>query len=265
MKTTNRTRIISLAAGIALIWCSAANLDAQDTNVDWANASDEQVILQAIEQTTPVLSNDVPVFATYYSAQHSPISAQPWPPFPADVNNLNAWDLGSNVWLLDDLGFDYDAASAQTSQPMMAMAMDSDGIIPPGGGETNSIIPADTPVMFNPGTNLWIAQETVSSNIFFGILSNTLPDVEYQLLSAISLDSTQWISQGFVVGSETTNWTAWSLPYCPTNNFLLNALSWQDDSGTSIPDWWWLKYFGQDTNVDAYADPTGDGYTLYQD
>lgn len=49
MRTTNRVRIFSFVAGCALIWRFAANLNAQDTNVDWATASDDNVILQAIE------------------------------------------------------------------------------------------------------------------------------------------------------------------------------------------------------------------------
>ncbi|HTV43228.1 MAG TPA: hypothetical protein VMF08_21875 [Candidatus Sulfotelmatobacter sp.] len=264
MRTTNRTGIISLTAGIALIWCSAANLHAQDTNVDWGAASDDQVILQAIEQTTPVPSNDVPFFATFYSAQHSPISAQPWPPLPADIFGLSSWNLGSNVWLVDDVGFDYNALSAQTSQSMMAM--DADPPLPGGDdGGTNILSPGGVDIApFDPGTNLWIAQEAISGGNFTGILSNTIPGVSYQLLYANSLSHpVQWIPDGLVVGTDGTNWTPWDIPFSSATNFFLNALSWQTD-GSGIPIWWQLRYFGTN-NLDPYADPTGDGYTLYQD
>ncbi|MGH8023243.1 MAG: hypothetical protein ACRED1_06665 [Limisphaerales bacterium] len=63
-----RTKTICLLAG-------AVVLDA---------ASDDQVLLQAIELTTPTPSNEIPAFATFYSAQHSPISKEPWPPLPAE-------------------------------------------------------------------------------------------------------------------------------------------------------------------------------------
>ena len=33
---------------------------------------------------------------------------------------------------------------------------------------------------------------------------------------------------------------------------------------TGIPDWWWLQYFGQITNVDANASAAGDGYSNLQ-
>lgn len=238
---------------------------AQDiaTNVDWNTASDEQVILQAVELTTPTPANDVPNFATYYSAQHSPISAQPWPPLPCNADNFSAWDLGSNIWLLDDLDFDYNAVSAQTSQPMMAMD-DDGGIYPPGGGGTNTYSPAGSFVSsFNPGTGLWIAQQAISGGNFIGIVSNTEADVQYQILSSDSLLATKWNSEGFIYGSEVTNWTAMSVTNVVgrTNTMLFfKILSWIDSYDMGIPDWWQLKYFGY-VGIDPYGDPTGDGYS----
>src|SRR5579872_731381 len=90
------------------------------TNIDWNTASDEQVILQAIEQTTPVPASDVPASGNFYSAQYSPLSTTGWPPLPGNVNNLPAWNLGDGVWLLDDMTFDYSAPTIQAG-PMMAM------------------------------------------------------------------------------------------------------------------------------------------------
>lgn len=164
----------------------------------------------------------------------------------------------------DDVASDY--ADISPELPGSFHAMDDSPPFPGegsgggGGSGGSSYIPPDY------GTNLWIQQFGISSNYFIGILSNTLADVEYQLLFANNLGA-QWepVPNGFVVGSETTNWTPWSVPFEPTTNFFLSALSYQDDSETGIPDWWWLKYFGQDTNVDAFADPAGDGWTLLQD
>ncbi|HTV43102.1 MAG TPA: alpha/beta hydrolase [Candidatus Sulfotelmatobacter sp.] len=264
MKTLNQIKTICVIASCVL----ASNLNAQDTNVDWETASDDQVILQAIELTTPIPSNEVPAFATFYSAQHSPISAQPWPPLPADIEHFNGWDLGSNVWVLDDLDFDYSAPTVQANHSMMAMD-DDGGINPPGGGGTNIYYPAGSSYSFDPGTNLWIAQEAVSGGNFSGIVSNTIPDVEYQLLYANSLNPpVQWqlVPNGTFYGSDETNWASWSIPFDSTTNFFLNVLSDQSD-GSGLPYWWELKYYGQDTNVDPYADPEGDGYDnleLYQ-
>jgi hypothetical protein len=234
------------------------------TNIDWATASDDQVLLQAIEETTPAPANEVPMSGEFYSAKYSPLNSGGWPPLPGNVDNLAAWNLGDNVWLLNDLNFDYSAASIQTG-PMMAM--DAGAPYPGSGGGygTNTYSPSGSLFTLNPGTNLWIAQETVTNGYFTGILSNTVADEEYQLLSENDLNSTQWISDGFVLGSETTNWTPWNLPFSPTTNLFLTALSWQDDTGTGIPDWWWLKYFGEDADVNENApDPAGDGWTDYQ-
>src|SRR6202044_2559116 len=117
--------------------------------------------------------------------------------------------------------------------------MGMDGLAPPGSGGTNIFLPSHSFLPFDPGNNLWIAQEIVSNGGFSGILSNTIPGVEYQLLSMNSLNANQWIYQGAPILAY-TNMAPWSLPFDPTTNFFLNALSFQDDTGTGIPDWWWL-------------------------
>lgn len=164
----------------------------------------------------------------------------------------------------DDVASDYTDISSEL--PGSFHAMDDSPPFPGegggsgggGGSGSGSYTPPDY------GTNLWIQQYGISSNTFIGILSNTIPGVEYQLLSMNSLTANQWAYQGNPILAY-TNSAPWSVPFSPTTNLFLNAMSFQDDTGTGIPDWWWLKYFGQDTNVDSYADPTGDGWTLLQD
>jgi hypothetical protein len=173
------------------------------------------------------------------------------------------YQLNSN-----DVASDY--ADISPELPGGFHAMDDSPPFPgEGGGGGGGASPGDD-FSYSPnyGTNLWIQQFGISSNYFTGILSNTIADVEYQLLYVNSLNPpVQWapVPNGVVSGSETTNWTLWSTLYNPTTNFFLTALSYQDDSGTGIPDWWWLKYFGQDTNVNAFANSLGDGWTLLQD
>ena len=143
---------------------------------------------------------------------------------------------------------------------------DGDGGINPGGG-TNSGGGGIYSESFNVdyGTNLWIAQFGIVSNYTTGILSNSEADVQYEILAATNLLGS-WVSEGFFAGSEMTNWTPlFSIPTSLTNNLFLQVRSWADNTGTGIPDWWWLEYFGQTTNVDAFAsDPAGDGYTDLQ-
>jgi hypothetical protein len=169
----------------------------------------------------------------------------------------------------DDVADDY--AEDYPSLPSGGFHPADDGPIPPGAGTNGGDGGYGDyygPIEPDYGTNLWIKPFGIISNYFTGILTNTVADTEYQLLYVNSLNSpVQWapVPNGVVVGSEATNWSPWSILYNPTTNFFLNALSYQDDSGSGIPDWWWLKYFGQDTNVDAFADLIGDGYTIYQD
>ncbi len=168
----------------------------------------------------------------------------------------------------DDVADDYAETYSELPSGFGGFHPADDGPIPPGGtnGDDGDYGDYYGPIEPDYGTNLWIKQFGIISNNFTGILSNTIPGVSYQLLYANSLNPpVQWLSDGFIPGSFSTNWTPWSLPYNSTTNFFLNALSWQVDLGTSIPDWWLLKYFGEDTNIDAYADLIGDGYTIYQD
>ncbi len=134
------------------------------------------------------------------------------------------------------------------------------GITPPsGGGDTNG----DTPP--NYGSNLWMAVSGIVSNTIPLLLSNTPADVLLEIQGRTNLTSGNWFSLGFVNGSELTNWTEANVPVAKTNNLFLRIRSWQDTTGTQIPDWWWLTYFGQATNVDGYAaDPAGDGFTDLQ-
>ena len=47
-------------------------------------------------------------------------------------------------------------------------------------------------------------------------------------------------------------------------SLFLSARSWVDSTGSGIPDWWLLQYFGR-TDLDPYAlCPSGDGWTILQ-
>ena len=69
-------------------------------NVDWNSASDLEVMLQAVEMMPTVSADSLPRCGTFYSAQHSPGSPQPWPPLPGNPNGLPVWNLGDGVYLL---------------------------------------------------------------------------------------------------------------------------------------------------------------------
>ena len=101
----------------------------------------------------------------------------------------------------------------------------------------------------------------MSSNFVNLALVNTSPDVLYEIQSVTDPVAGTWVSEGFVHGSELTNWTPMNVPQNNRPGLFMRIRSWADSTGTDIPDWWWLEYFGQTTNVNAYAaDPAGDGY-----
>ena len=149
---------------------------------------------------------------------------------------------------------------------MMAMDVPSPG---DGGGDggTNSYTPnGSSYVLPDYGTNLWIAQVDISSGSLVGIVTNSQADISYEIQSLTDLTQagTGWGSEGFILGSELTNWTPMSVAQNGRANLFLRIRSWVDSTGCGIPDWWQLQYFGY-VGVDPYAlDSAGDGWTIYQ-
>ena len=123
-----------------------------------------------------------------------------------------------------------------------------------GGGFTNIY-----------GTNLWLYIAGVQTNTAGLFLINTEPDISYEIQSKTDLLLTNWNSEGFVLGSEITNWMEMDIAQGDrTNNLFMRIRSWQSSDGSGLPDWWELQYFGI-TGIDPNAlDSAGDGWTIYQ-
>jgi hypothetical protein len=117
---------------------------------------------------------------------------------------------------------------------------------------------------FTNGSSLMVNIASISNNLASLLMMNTSPDVLYEVQGKTNLSQPNWISEGFVYGSELTNWTPASVAALIPGNLFLRTRSWRESTGTGIPDWWWLQYFGQVTNVDAYASAAGDGYSNLQ-
>jgi hypothetical protein len=234
-----------------------------DTNLDWNSMSDLEVELKTIEMTTPTPAANAPDVGTFWSAQHAPGSPEAWPPLPGNINNSPVWDLGDGVFLLSDLDFDYNPPvtfSLKAHSGMMMDAMDSG----PGGDGSDSgdggISPTFAP---NYGTNLWLSITGVSNSFANLFLENTEPDIQYEIQSKQDLTVTGWVSEGFVLGSELTNWTPMNVAQNGRTNLFFRIRSWADD-GSGLPIWWQLQYFGT-TGINPNAlDSAGDGWTIYQ-
>ncbi len=134
------------------------------------------------------------------------------------------------------------------------------GGTPEGGGSGGS---GYTPVDY--GTNLWLGITGITDHLAGLFLTNTASDILYEIQGQSDPTQSNWISEGFVSGSELTNWTMVNVPATNSASFVYRIRSWMDSGDTGIPDWWWFQYFGQNTNVDASAeDPAGDGYSNLQ-
>ena len=106
----------SLAASLYFLHAQETAMPVQASAisaVDRRSASDLQVMLQAVEMVPTVSADSMPCFGTFYSAQHSPASPEPWPPLPANSKQLPVWNLGDGIYLLDDRNVDYAELDAE--------------------------------------------------------------------------------------------------------------------------------------------------------
>ena len=228
--------------------------------------SDDQLtaLLDTLDAVPQISAEALPYHkaGTYWS-----LANPTWPPLPVNALGVSMWKMGadSGTYLLNDLNFDYAAASQpviQSKSIMMHAGMDPGS----GGGGTNvPMYSSYTPPVYDSNT-LWLEIIGVSNNVASFNLHNTLADVLYELLSQSPLASAPWLSEGFVNGSELTNWTAMNINVAGRTNseLFFKIRSWIDSNGTGIPDWWWFQYFGQITNIDETASAAGDGYSNYQ-
>ena len=114
------------------------------------------------------------------------------------------------------------------------------------------------------GNNLALTPPNISSNLASMFVINSAADIEYELQSKTNLTQANWQSEGFILGSELTNWTPASIAQSGRPTLFLRLRSWVSSDGSGIPDWWELLYFGT-TGIDPNAqDAAGDGWTIYQ-
>jgi len=186
----------------------------------------------------------------------------------ATTNAVTQADLAAQATAVVNVIAQVQAATASEQSLTLARAT-SDGIPAPGGGAGSDDVTnspngwTDTPPDY--GTNLFLEITNLSGSWVNLVISNTAADVEYEIQGLPALTpATNWTSEGFVYGSESTNWTPTTIAaFSPTTNLFLRIRSWADD-GSGLPLWWQLQYFGR-VGVNPYASPAGDGYSnLYK-
>jgi hypothetical protein len=224
----------------------------------------------AVTPTVPyaaLLTNSLGLQAggTFFSLQH----LGEWPPMPCDPTHSAVWQM-SNCFLVDDLGFKYDAIGKSKTRQSSGLTVTADAVTgPPGFNDTNSTSTnfeaSDVSFLnFIPyGTNLYLCQGVVSGGYLNAVASNTIADVYYELQSCTNLLQPNWQSLGFFSGSELTNWTAWSIFQGQQTNYFIRIRSWIDSYDIGIPDWWQIFYFGTN-GINPAASVAGDGYSSLQ-
>lgn len=165
----------------------------------------------------------------------------------------------------DDISNDY--AETYPELPGTFHSFGADDLPPlPGGGGGSGGGGSGGGSGYTPpdyGSNLWVAILGMTNGALSLLETNTMSDVLYELQGCTNLASPNWISFGFVNGSELTNCTPAIAPVSNEGNMFYRVRSWQSIDG--IPLWWFLTYLGQDTNVSGEAfSPSGDGWTLLQ-
>ena len=109
---------------------------------------------------------------------------------------------------------------------------------------------------------LWLYALGISQNSFNLVLHGTTDSTSYDLLSTPTLQaSNNWAVETNFLGTSGQFWTPVTIPLSGRPSLFLSARSWADSTGSGIPDWWLLQYFGTtDVNPNA-LDSAGDGWT----
>src|ERR1700760_2840027 len=216
MKTNRWLKI----AGLFLTLLFAADMVSAQTN-------DSLVSLEAdIAQLSLLPVSDIPATGTFWLVTASHGVTAPFPCAPPGIDSDNTYALPNGSFLVD--GTAGETVSGELVEQMnsvsnlivraqaQATAMERramDDFAPPfpgggdgGGGDTN-IPPAPMFAIPDYGTNLYISDWGIASNLLVGVASNTIA-VEYEYLTNGDLTTTNWGHTGiFTLGSSTTNWT----------------------------------------------------------
>ena len=103
---------------------------------------------------------------------------------------------------------------------------------------------------------LWLYVPAIGNNSFNCVLWGTTENTSYDIRSTPTLQATNnWAVETNFLGAGGQFWTPVSIPLSGRPSLFLSARSWADSTGSGIPDWWLLQYFG--TNLSAPSDLPG--------
>jgi hypothetical protein len=210
--------------------------------------------LQAVESMPTISASQFEASGlegAFYSAQHAPGTENEWPPLPGNWLSLPIWVIDTNLFLIDDLNYDYNAASQAASKASSQRgggihAMDESG----GGGFSPD---------FSFATNsLWLQMINVTNDTAYLTLNNATDSV-YEIWSKTDLTLTNWTIEQELWPTDTT-----SMPFTISEQGRTNLFVWARDwtgitsNGNTTPDWWFWLYFGTTDLSDSDLDSVGD-------
>jgi hypothetical protein len=228
--------ILNLHAQEAATATQDGTVSSSDAATSVAAESDTEVLLQAVEATTTTPAGSLPEAGTFWSAQHAPGSAEPWPPLPGNMLGLPVWSLGDGVYLLDDTNVNYVELQAESEATAAMPKLKKSS---PGAGGMSpmfSLISSSggTPVYI---TNLVTAPDNNGSvTVTFNIAGGT-NGFAYDIYATTNLADSPiysqwtWLGQGYTTNSYTfTNQSpdyAFYVLAIPQQTMIL---AWGDDS-----------------------------------
>jgi hypothetical protein len=217
--------------------------------------------LTAIESTTPLSADQLPVIGTFYSAANPQIA-------PAPINSLGypAWNVGNvgtiEIYLLDDLS-DTDSGGGFHAMD------DSEPPIPDGGGDGGGTYEFTNTYSF-PTNGLWLQITNISNGSAFANL-NGATDYVYEIFSttnlSVALAVSNWDVETEVFPGSSTNTMPFSVSMNGRNPLFLWARDWTGvtSNGNLTPDWWFYYWFGIAGLSLSDDDLDGQGNTMYSD
>lgn len=229
MKSIRRILLCGVALAASLYFVHAQETAAPDQSIQ--AMTDLDVMIQALEATTPLPASDAPEAGNFYSAQHLPDSENAWPPLPADILGLPVWPLGGGFYLLDDTNVDYDAlaaaAAAAAAQPQLSRGGMSPMFSLISGSSGAPYLTNMTAVLSSDGNSM------ISS---FSIAGGT-NGFAYDIYSTTNLADTPvystwtWLGQGYTGNSYTfTNQPLDNAFYILAIPRQTMVVAWGDDS-----------------------------------
>ena len=209
-------------------------------------------VVQALDGTPTMAPADLPnegKFATYFSLQHPE-----WPPLPGNLNQQSVWPM-ANFYLLNDVGFDYDAPVKKTGGQMRTMSFSLDPGDAGDDSDTN-IYTANSYSSIIDTNGLWIELLNVDTTNQLAnlLLHNTSETNNYELLSATNLLQSPWTFGTYKAGDSGTNQTTFYGESIADNSMMFFRAQQSD---------WRVEIEAQQNAIKAYGNMPGQNGIIY--